>query len=191
MGDAMWILVLGLLIFFAVHSVRIVAGGFRDEQLAANPARWKALYSLASAVGLALIVWGWIVFRPDAPHVFDPPSWGRHAAMGLVFLAFVLLAAAYLPAGRIKVWLKHPMIVGVALWALGHLLVNGDLASIVLFGSFFAYAVVNRLTLTARGDPAPAVVAPASDLMAAAAGAVAFGVALWLHPVLFGVSPIA
>ena len=94
----MWILLLGLLIFFAIHSVRMAAGGFRDRQVAANERRWKGLYSLVSLLGLALIVWGWVVFRGEAPQIYEPPAWGRHLAMALVFIAFVLFAAAEMPA---------------------------------------------------------------------------------------------
>jgi uncharacterized membrane protein len=187
----MWILVLGLVVFFAIHSSRMVAGDFRDAQLAANAGRWKGLYSLASAIGLALIIWGWVLFRPEAPEIFTPPAWGRHVAMGLLLLAFILLAAANMPAGRIKVWVKHPMLLGIVLWALGHLLVNGDLASLLLFGAFLAYAIVNRVAVISRGDPAPAVVRPRSDLVAILAGTALYIVfVLWLHGWLFGVSPL-
>ncbi len=190
-GKQMWILILGLAIFFAVHSLRMVAGGFRETQLAANKRRWKGLYALASLAGFVLIIWGWIVYRPEAPEIYAPPGWGRHLAMGLLLLSFILLAAANAPAGRIKVWVKHPMLLGVALWAIGHLLANGDLASLLLFGTFLAYAVVNRIAVIQRGDPAPAVVRPLSDLIAVLAGTALYVVfVLWLHAWLFGVSPI-
>lgn len=125
------------------------------------------------------------------PYLFDPPSWGRHAAMALVLVGFVLLVAAFLPAGRIKAAARHPMIVAVGMWALGHLLANGDLAALLLFGAFLVYAAVYLIAAASRGDPAPAVVSPRSDLGAIAGGAVAYFAVLWLHPLLFGVSPIA
>jgi uncharacterized membrane protein len=188
----MWILLLGLLIFFGIHSVRMAAGGFRDRQVASNPRRWKGVYSLISLLGLVLIIWGWVAFRGGAPQLYEPPDWGRHVAMVLVFIAFVLLAAAEMPAGRIKYWVKHPMLVGIGLWAAAHLLANGDLASLLLFGAFLAYAFVNRLAVIPRGDPAPAVVKPRSDLFALLGGTVLYLLfVFWLHGWLFGVSPLA
>ncbi len=186
----MWILVIGLVIFFAVHSVRMVAGDFRGAQLAANERRWKGIYSLLSLIGFALIVWGWIVFRADAPEVYAPPDWGRHAAWAFVLVAFVLLPTAYQPAGFLKRWVKHPMLTAVILWSIGHLLANGDLASVLTFGSFLVYSVVNRIAVSPRGDPAPEVVTLRSDLIAIAIGAVAFLIfGYWLHGWLFGVQP--
>lgn len=184
----MWILILGLLIFFSVHSVRMVAGGFRDRQLELSPRRWKGIYSLVSATGLGLIIWGWIVFRGEAPELYEPPAWGRHVAMGLVWIAFILFAGANMPPGRIRVFLKHLMLTGVILWAAGHLFANGDLASMLLFGSFLLYSAVNRIAVISRGDPAPDVVSPRSDLIAVLAGTALYVVfVLWLHGWLFGV----
>lgn len=188
----MIILILGLIVFFSVHSVRMVAGDFRERQIAANERRWKGIYALISLAGFALIVWGWIAWRAEAPAVYTPPDWGRHAAMLLVLIAFVLFVAAELPAGRIKKWVKHPMITGIALWSAGHLLANGDLASLLTFGAFLAYAVINRIAVIPRGDPAPEVKQARSDLIAIGVGVVAYAVfVIWLHALLFGVSPIA
>lgn len=188
----MLILVAGLAIFFAVHLVRVVAPGLRAAQVAANERRWKGTYALISSVGLALVVWGWIAFRPEAPEVYEVPTWGRHAAMLLVWLGFISVSAAYTPAGRIKNLLKHPMLTGVFLWAVAHLLANGDLASVLLFGSFAAYTLVDRLAVIPRGDPAPIVVRPRSDLIAFVVGTALYALfVLWLHGLLFGVSPIS
>ncbi|MHB1109374.1 MAG: NnrU family protein [Devosia sp.] len=183
----MWVLILGLIVFFSVHSVRMVAGGFRERQLEASPGRWKGIYSLISLVGFGLIVWGWILFRAEAPEIYEPPAWGRHVAMALVWIAFILLAAN-MRAGRINAYLKHPFLTGVILWSAAHLLANGDLASVLLFGTFLVYAVVNRIAVIPRGDPAPAVVRPGSDLIAVLAGTALYVVfVLWLHGWLFGV----
>lgn len=187
----LWILVLGLVAFFAMHSVRMVAGGFREQQLADNERRWKGVYSLISLAGLVLIIWGWIQYRGEAPELYAPPGWGRHVAMALVLAAFILLPAAYMPPGRIRYYVKHPMLVGIILWAAGHLLVNGDLASLLLFGSFLVYSAINLVAAIPRGDAAPKMVRPRSDLMAVVAGTVLYvGFVLWLHGWLFGVSLI-
>lgn len=187
----MAILIGGLAIFFAVHMVRIVAPGWRERMLAANAGRWKGLYALASLVGFALIVWGWIVYRPEAPQLYVPPGWGRHAAMLLVPAGLIALAAAYQPAGRIKATLQHPFLVGVMLWSLAHLLANGDLAGVLLFGAFLAYAAIDLVAALAR----PGRVAFATwrgDAVAAGAGlALSAVLILGLHAVLFGVSPLA
>ena len=188
----LWILVLGLVVFFAMHSVRMVAGGFREAQVAANERRWKGIYSLVSLVGFVLIVLGWILYRAEAPELYEPPAWGRHVAMALVLVAFILLPAANMPPGRIRAYVKHPMLIGVILWAAAHLLVNGDLASLLLFGAFLVYSMINWLAVIPRGDPAPAVVRPRSDVASVLAGTVLYVIfVLWLHGWLFGVSPIA
>lgn len=108
----MTILILGLVVFLGIHSVRMLAGPFRDAQVAANPKRWKGLYTLVSFVGLGLIIWGWILARPMAPQLYDPPTWGRHATLALVWIAFVLMPTANAPTGRIKATVRHPMLLG-------------------------------------------------------------------------------
>lgn len=188
----MLILIAGLVVFFGVHSVRMVAPGFRDAQLAANERRWKGAYAIASFVGLALIIWGWIVFRPEAPELYAPPDWGPHATPAFVLAGFILAASANMPAGYIKRWVKHPMLTGVFLWAIGHLLANGDLASVLLFGAFGLYTLVNRVAVMGRAVVVPAQVVPRSDFIAIGAGLVLFGFfALALHGLLFGVPPFA
>jgi uncharacterized membrane protein len=186
------VLIAGLIVFFAVHLVRVVAPGFRESQIAANPARWRGLYSVTALIGFGLIVWGWIMFRPQAPELYSPPAWGRQVAWVMVAPAFILVVAAYQPVGYIKKWVKHPMITGVGLWSIGHLLANGDFASVLVFGSFLAYAIVDRIAVIPRGDPAPHVRQPRSDLVAIVAGLAVFAIfGLWLHGWLFGVSPFA
>jgi uncharacterized membrane protein len=191
-GEAtMTILILGLLVFLGVHSVRIVARPFRDAQVAASPGRWKGLYSLLSAVGLGLIIWGWIVYRPAAPQLYDPPTWGRHATLGLVWVAFVLLAGSNGPVGRIKATIRHPMLIGIILWATGHLLANGDQASVLLFGAFLVWAVLDLISVLGRREPAPVVTKPIADVIMVVAGTALYALfMLFLHRFLFGVSPI-
>ncbi len=187
----MTILILGLVIFLGMHSVRILAGPFRDAQVAANAKRWKGLYTLVSFVGLGLIIWGWIRFRPAAPQLYDPPTWGRHVAWLLVWIAFVLMPTANAPAGRIKAAVRHPMLLGVILWSAGHLLANGDQASVTLFGAFLAWAVADLISALGRGEPAPVVVKPRTDIIAVVAGTALWCVfVFFLHRLLFGVSPL-
>jgi uncharacterized membrane protein len=188
----MAILILGLVVFFAVHCVRIVAPGFRAGQVAANQGRWKGLYSLASLVGFALIVWGWISFRPVAPDVYVPPDWGRHVTIVLVLLAFIAIPTAYQPPGRIRTWLRHPFLAAIILWSLGHLFANGDLASVLLFGSFLAYGIVDRIAVAFRPDPPPVYAGPRGDIVGIVVGLVLFAIFVFgLHAFLFGVSPVA
>ncbi|ADG12097.1 NnrU family protein [Caulobacter segnis] len=186
----MTILILGLVVFLGVHSVRIVAAPLRDGQIAANEKRWKGLYALIAGLGFVLIILGWIAARPTAPQVYDPPTWGRHAAMGLVWIAFVLLAGSNGPVGRIKATVRHPMLLGTIAWAGGHLLANGDQASVILFGAFLAWAILDLISALNRKEPAPVVTKPIADLIALVAGTVLYAVfVLGLHRLLFGVSP--
>ena len=188
----MTILVLGLVVFFAIHLVRIAAPGFRAAQIAANEKRWKGIYSVVSLVGVALIIWGWHLYRPEAPEVYSPPEWGRHVTPLLVLIAFILAAAANAPAGYIRYYLKHPFLTGVILWSAGHLLANGDAASLLVFGAFLVYSIVDLVAVIPRGDPARAVVRPRSDIIAVVAGVVVFAVfGFWLHEWLFGFDPFA
>lgn len=187
----MWALVLGLVLFFGIHLVRVYAGPFRNAQISASETRWKGIYSLISLAGFALIIWGFGLYRPEAPQVFAPPDWGRDAAMLLVLLAFVIIPTTYLPVGHIKKTLKHPMLTAVILWSAGHLLANGDLAALLLFGGFLAYSIIDRIAVLSRPDPAPEAVSLRSDIIAIVAGGLAYAALLfWLHPILFGVALI-
>jgi uncharacterized membrane protein len=191
MEGAMAILILGLVLFLGVHSVRIVAGPFRDAQVAAHPGRWKGLYSLVSAVGLGLIIWGWILYRPAAPQLYDPPAWGRHLAMLMVWPAFILLAGSNGPVGRIKAAVRHPMLIGIILWSAAHLLANGDQASVMLFGGFLVFGVADLISALGRGEPAPTVTKPLADVIMVVAGTAFYALfVVTLHKMLFGVSPL-
>jgi len=187
----MTVLVLGLVLFFVPHSVPVFFPGLRESAVSRLGERtWKGLYSLLSLAGLGLIVWGWMLFRPDAPDVYTPPDRGRDVTYIFVFLAFVLFSVPRSKPGRIMVLIKHPMMWGVILWAGGHLLANGDLASVLLFGSFLAYAIAGRLAEAVKGDPSPVFVSYRSDLIALGGGAVFYAVfVLWIHGFLFGVTP--
>ena len=187
----MILLVLGLAVFLGVHCVSTL-----PRQRAALVARlgagpFKIAYSLASLVGLVLIGWGFSRYRAEGMvQVWSPPAFTRHIAMTLMWFAFVALAAAYSPAGRIRGWLKHPMLAAVKIWALAHLLANGDLGGLLLFGAFLAYAVYDRISVKRRGDAgaAPMSAFTGGDAIAVGGGTLAYVAMLYLHPALVGVA---
>ena len=187
-------LLIGLLIFLGAHSVRIFAEPWRQARIARMGAgAWKGVYSLVSLAGFALIVWGYGMARAVPVELWAPPAWARHASSLLNLGAFVLLAAAYVPRNRIRAAVGHPMVAGVKLWALAHLLSNGRLADVVLFGAFLAWAVLDYRAARARDRASGARAAPGSlagDVATVAVGAVATAAfALWLHAPLIGVRP--
>lgn len=192
----MAILLLGLAIFFAAHSVRIVAEDWRGAQIARLGANgWRGLYSLVSILGLALIVWGYGATRADPIAIWDPPAWTRHLAALLTLPAFVLIAAAYVPGTRIKASLGHPMILGIKLWAIAHLIANGRLADLLLFGAFLVWAIFDFKAARARDRAAGtryAAISAARDIVAVAIGTLAWAAfALYAHAWLIGVKPFA
>jgi uncharacterized membrane protein len=147
------ILILGLAVFIGVHLLA-AARSVRAATIArVGGLGYKGLFSVVSLAGLVLMAFGFARYRATGwIDVWDPPLWTRHAAIALVWLAFIAVAATYFP-GDIKRRLKHPMLVGVKLWAVAHLIANGDLGSIVLFGSILAWAVIDRISLKHRADP--------------------------------------
>jgi uncharacterized membrane protein len=185
----MTLLVLGLALFLGVHTLSTLrpARAGLIGRLGEGP--YKGLYSLLSAAGLVLIVVGYGAYRGAGyVPVWDPPSALRPVTLALNWLAFVALAAAYAPPGKIKSVLRHPMLAGVKAWALAHLLANGDLGSILLFGGLLAFAVYDRIAVKRRGDlGAPASGVTAGDALALAIGTAAYALMFWLHPIAFGV----
>lgn len=190
----MLILILGLIIFLGVHSLSIVNEPARNRLVASmGEGPFKGLFSLASAVGLVLIVWGYGLARMEPTLIYAPPGWLRHLALLLLVPVFPMLLATYFP-GRISRTLKHPMLVALKLWAVAHLLANGMLHDVLLFGSFLAWAVVDRISLKRRaGHPVPALPSkPANDLIAIIGGLILYGLfVMGLHQWLFGVAPVA
>ena len=191
-------LVLGLVLFLGVHAVSIVSPAGRDRWAARlGEGAFKGLYSLVSLLGLVLIVWGYGLAREAPVWLYQPPVAMRHLNALLMLPVFVLLLAAYLP-GHIQRAAKHPMLVAVKLWALAHLLANGTLADVLLFGGFLAWAVADRVSLKRRaaaGRVRGVPVLPASkanDLLALVGGLVLYLVfVFWAHAWLFGVRPFA
>jgi uncharacterized membrane protein len=190
----MLVLVLGLVLFLGVHSVRIPADGWRASKVAQmGELPWKAVYSLVSILGFVLIVWGYGLARFDPVDLWQPPRGTRHAASLLVLVAFVLLAAAYVPGNRIKSAVHHPMVLSVKVWAFAHLISNGKLADLVLFGSFLAWSIV-LYAASRRRDRRQGVTYAAGttgrDAITVVAGGLAWYVfAFHLHGWLIGVSP--
>lgn len=188
----MALLILGLVIFLGAHTFTT----FRDSR-SALVARlgsngYRGVFSLVAGVGLILIIWGFGRYRAEGLiPVWYPPAGMRHLTMLLVWIAFVSLAAAYSPAGKIKGLLRHPMLVGIKAWALGHLLANGDLGGMILFAAFLLWAVYDRIALKRRGDNgAPRHGFAIGDGIAVAGGTAAYVAMILLHPVLIGVPVI-
>jgi uncharacterized membrane protein len=187
-------LIAGLLIFLGVHSVRILADGWRARTLQRVGERvFKGAYTLLSLIGLGLIIYGFGVARETPIMLWIPPVGMRHAAALFTLLAFVLLAAAYVPRNAIKARLHHPMVLGVKSWALGHLLTTGSVAHLLLFGSFLAWGVLDFMA-AGRRDRAAGTQYPPGTL-AGTAITVVVGVAAWvafafkLHGLLIGIRP--
>lgn len=188
-------LVLGLIIFLGAHSVRIVADSWRTRMVARLGALpWKGLYSLVSLLGLGLIVWGFGLARQQPIQLWTPPVAMRHLASLLTLGSFILLVAAYVPANHIKARWHHPMVLAVKVWALAHLLANGNVAHIVLFGSFLAWAVLDFVAARRRdrstGAQYPSGTARGTGITVILGVAAWVVVALWLHGLLIGVRPI-
>jgi uncharacterized membrane protein len=190
------LLILGLLLFLGVHSLRVFADGWRSRQLARwGELRWKGFYSLASLVGFALLVWGFALARQQPTLLYVPPLALRHLNALFTLVAFVLVAAAYIPRNHLKARLGHPMLLGVKSWAFGHLLATGMLHDVVLFGAFLLWATV-LFANSRRRDRRAATVRPAGtlagDALTVLVGVAAWlAFALWLHRWLIGVNPLA
>ncbi len=185
------VLILGLILFLGVHTLT-TQRKLRAQVIAATgEAGYKIGYTVASFVGLALITWGFGVYRATGwINVWSPPTALKHIAVALMLPAVIMVVASYI-RGRIYTTLKHPMLAGIKLWAASHLLANGDLGSILLFGSFLAWAVFDRISLKHRTDtgaPPIPVGGPGNDLIAIAVGVVAYlALAFAFHPVVIGV----
>jgi uncharacterized membrane protein len=187
-------LILGLVIFLGTHSLRIVADDWRTRTRARiGEQAFKGIYSVLSVIGFVLIVWGFGVARETPTLLWLPPIATRHVAALFNVLAFVLLAAAQVPANAIKARVHHPMVLGVKAWAFAHLISNGNLAHVVLFGSFLVWAVLDYISARrrdrAQGIQYPGGTVGATVLTVVAGVAVAGLFALWLHGLLIGIKP--
>jgi uncharacterized membrane protein len=184
-------LVVGLVLFLGVHSVSIVALPLRDRLAAKSPIGWRVGYAIVSIVGIVLVTRGYAELRHAPTVLYNSPLWLRHVAAVFLLPTFVLLLAPYLP-GRIKRATQHPQLVAVKLWAVAHLMVNGTLADVLLFGSFLAWAVADRISMKSR--PARRVTgakeSPANDVALVIVGLALYAaMVFWLHEAAFGVRP--
>ena len=192
----MLVLILGLIIFLGVHSVRISADGWRRSIIARlGDGAWKGIYSVASIVGFVLIIWGYGMARQDPVLLWLSPKWLRDVAILLNLVAFVLFAAYAVPAGWLKARLGHPMLLSVKVWAFAHLLANGTLADLFLFGAFLVWAIAD-FAASRRRDRAAGTVRIAgpvrNDAIAVVVGFAIWAALLWrVHEWVIGVSPLA
>lgn len=187
-------LILGLVIFLGVHSVRIVADAWRTRVRArVGEGVYKGVYSLLSLLGFGLIIWGFGVARETPVVLWTPPMGMRHAASLLTLAAFISLAAAYVPRNSIKARFHHPMVLSVKAWAVAHLLATGMMAHVVLFGSFLVWAVLNFIAARKRdrvaGTQYPTGTAAATALTVLLGGLAWAVFAFWLHGLLIGIRP--
>jgi uncharacterized membrane protein len=184
-------MILGLVLFFGVHTLTTQREVRARVIASSGEGGYKIGYTLVSALGLVLIVWGFAHYRATGwIDVWQPPTAFKHLTVALMLPAVILVVASYI-RGRIYTRLKHPMLTGIKLWAAAHLLANGDLGSIILFGSFLGWAVFDRISLKHRADsgaPPIPVGGPGNDLIAVAVGLVAYlALAFAFHPVVIGV----
>lgn len=187
----MTLLLIGLVLFLGAHSVQVFGASWRAAMIARiGEGGWKGAYSLVSLAGLVLIVWGYGMARHGEPLYALPPGL-RHLTFALVWGGFIAIQAAYTPPNHIKALLKHPMVFGVGLWALGHLLVRATPAGLVLFGGFLAWAIVDYISLRARGATPAGAPRWSNTLIAIAVGTVSGAIFVHvLHVWLIGVSPM-
>jgi uncharacterized membrane protein len=185
----MLILILGLIVFLGAHTIPTLRP-FRAALIArVGEGPYRGLYTLVSLLGIVLIVWGFGRYRAEGLiPVWSPPVWTRHVTILLMWFAFVSLACMNKTPGRIRGWLRHPLLAGVTIWALAHLIANGDAGGMLLFGAFLIWTVFARLSLMARGDfgAAPVAAFTRADGVALAVGTVAYVAMIALHPWLIG-----
>lgn len=188
-------LILGLIIFLGVHSVRIVADDWRTHSRARiGNLPWEGIFSAIALLGLGLIVWGFGLARQQPVQLWSPPVGMRHLASLLTLISFVLLAAAYVPRNLVKTYTHHPMVLAVKVWALAHLLANGNSAHVLLFGSFLVWAIIDfgaaRRRDRTAGTRYSGGSASATGITVALGVAAWLSVTLWLHGWVLGVRPL-
>ncbi|EJL57192.1 putative membrane protein [Rhizobium sp. CF122] len=192
----MALLIVGIVIFLGLHLIRVIAPGLRQSMIdRLGESGWKGVYSVVSILSLILLIYGFGQARQVTGMLYNPPVWMAHIALTLMLLAMICLAASLLPAGHIAVKTKHPMVLSVKIWALSHLLANGETSSVLLFGAFLAWGVILRIALKRRERAGELTRRPfvsgKYDLYAAIIGVVAWALITFkLHELLIGVAPI-
>ena len=185
-------LLVGLVLFFGIHSVSIVATSWRDAVAAKSPVGWRVAYTVVALIGLVMVSRGYAELRITPTVLYVTPHWMRYVSAFLLLPVFILFLAPYFP-GRIKTATKFPLLAATKLWALAHLLVNGTLADVLLFGSFLLWAVADRISMkrrTVRSLPG-APESAANDVIIVVLGLVLYGfTVVWAHAALFGVRPL-
>lgn len=189
-------LILGLVLFLGVHSIRIVADGWRTQMIArVGLLPWKGVYALLSIAGFVLLVWGYGESRYASMVLYNPPIFTRHIAGLLMLVSLVLIAAAYVPRNHIKSALGHPMFGGIKVWAFAHLIANGRLVDVVLFGAFLLWSIIGFIAARRRDRAAGTVYPPGNGVrtvLTVVAGLGAWAVLVsGLHLWLIGVPPFA
>jgi len=190
----MFVLILGIVVFLGAHTFTTMRATRHRAVVAMGEGPYKIAYSLASLVGFGLIVWGFRLYRENGlVPLWHPPIWTRHLTISLMWFAFVALACMNPAPGRIRGWLRHPMLAAIKIWALAHLIANGDLGGVVLFGSFLAWAVFDRIAVKRRGDMGAARIShfTRADVLNLGVGTLAYVAMIVLHPILIGVKVLA
>lgn len=186
----MFWLILGVLIWSGVHLFPALMPAKRKEIYAKYGSKYEGVYSAILFVSLAIIVLGWRAAEPT--QIYNSPVWGRHVTMLFVLIAIILFASAHMPS-RIRQFVRHPMLTGMAFWAVGHLLANGDSRSVVLFGGMLIWSVVNQMAINRRDGAwvnKPAVGPISKEVILVVASVVVYGVLMFLHPYFTGVPVI-
>ena len=187
-------LILGLLVFFSAHSVRIFAEDWRTRFIEEKgKLTWRAIYSFFSLAGLALIIYGFGESRANPVFLWNPPLWTRHTALLLNYIAFLLLAAGNIPRNHFKSLLGHPMYAGIKVWAFAHLIANGRLGDMLLFGCFLVWSIAGFSAARRRDRKEGVMPTPGSftgSLIVFIGGTAVYAVfVLYLHMILIGVPP--
>ena len=190
----MFVLILGIVVFLGAHTFTTMRAARGRAIATMGEGPYKIAYSVVSLAGFALIVWGFHLYRASGLiALWYPPIWTRHLTISLMWFAFVALACMNPAPGRIRGWLRHPMLAAIKIWALAHLLANGDLGGLVLFGSLLAWAVYDRIAVKRRGDTGARRLShfTRADAVNLAVGTLAYGAMIFLHPILIGVNVLA
>jgi uncharacterized membrane protein len=189
----MSVLIAGMVLFLGIHSIRIVAEGWRARMIArlgAGP--WKGLYSVVAGIGLGLAIWGFGLARHDATLLWTPIAGAAHLVGAVMLLVFMLLAAAYVPGNHLARWVGHPMVLSVVLWSGAHLLANGTDVDLIFFGGFFVWALLDFI-VARRREPAAGMgrrLSLASDAIVVVIGIAAWiAFAFYIHGWMTGIKP--